>query len=145
MRWRYRTLQVPQKGTGAFVPVPAQSYSAAFNGQNLIDGNPGTVAIPSPRPPTLNDGELGGPFNQPSSVSPDVFYPSIYTVRCNRTMRFPGIGGGLTRHNDHPVPVPAGNLGLFKQNFMHRVRVGGRTVTKAVRPFTQWPTYKGSG
>ena len=31
MRWTYRTLQVPQSwGTGAFMPIPAQSSTASF-------------------------------------------------------------------------------------------------------------------
>jgi len=144
MRWTYRTLQVPQSwGTGAFMPIPAQSSTASFNGQNEVIGAPGTVAVPSPRPPALSDGELGGPFNQPSSVSPNVFYPSLYHVVINRTMTFNGLGTGLTRGNDHPAPVAAIAPNAIPGNFSHRVRVGGRTVTRATRPFTQWRDYSG--
>ena len=125
------------------MPVPAQINTAATNGQNEVFGAPGTMPVPSPRPPALNDGQLGGPFNQPSSVSQDVIYPSIYIVIPNRTMTFDGLGTGLTRGNDHPRPVPAVALGAIPGLFSHRVRVGGRTVTTANRPFTQWRTYSG--
>jgi hypothetical protein len=144
VRFQYRVLQVPVRwGAGAFVPVPAQINTAASNGQNEVVGAPGTVAIPSPRPPALNDGQLGGPFNQPSSVSPNVFYPSLYHVVINNTMTFDGRGTGLTPGNDHPMPVPARNWTRMPANFNHRVRVGGRTTTTSNRPFTQWPTYGG--
>ncbi len=142
MRQQYRTLQVPVRwGTGAFVPLPAAQATACMNGQNVVIGAPGTVAIPSPRPPAMNDGMLGGPLNQPSSCSPDVFYPSIYFYRINSTMTFDGLGTGGTRGNDYPMPMPAASWTYVATQFMHRVRIGGRRVTDAVRPFTQWPTY----
>jgi hypothetical protein len=144
MRWQYEVADAPTRfGTLAFVPVPASVPTAATNGQNHVVGMPGTVAIPSPRPAAMNDGELGGPYNQPSSVAPDVFYPSIYFVPINPTMTFDGLGTGLTRGNDHPIPAPVGAVTRVVGNFMHRFRVGGQTVTRAVRPFTQWPTYGG--
>ena len=144
MRWTYRTLQVPQSwGTGAFMPVPAQINTASSNGQNKVFGAPGTMAVASPRPAALSDGELGGPYNQPSSVSPNVIYPSIYVVIPNNTMTMDGLGTGLTRGNDHPAPVAAIAPNAIPGNFSHRVRVGGRTVTRATRPFTQWRDYSG--
>ena len=143
MRWAYRVLQAPTNyGTGAFLPQPARSWSAVMNGQNLVSGAPGTMPVSAPRPAALNDGQLGGAYNQPSSVAPDVIYPSIYVAHVNPTMTFPGLGTGLTRGNDHPMPVPAETVAQLVGMFMHRVRVGGRTVTSAVRPFTQWPTYR---
>ena len=138
MRWAIRTLQAPLKGSAAFAPGPIIGGAPATNGQNQVYGAPGTVAIPSPRPAALNDGELGGSFNQPSGVAPDVFYPSIYTGIPNSTLHFPGRVFG-----DSVIPAPAVNQGRSALQTQHRVRIGGRTATQAVRPFTQWPTYKG--
>ena len=141
MRIGYRTQEVPtRRGTGAFAPIPAQSWSATFNGQNITTGCPGTVPVASPRPPSLNDGELGGPFNQPSNVSPNVFYPSVYVAHANPTMHF---AGAILQSVDHVVPVPATQPAKIVMQFMHRWRIGGRTVTTSVRPFTQWPNYSG--
>lgn len=137
MRWQIRTLQVPtQWGTGAFVPVPAANSTAEFNGQNKVYGAPGTVRVPSPAPPALNDGELGGPYNQPSRVGPNWFLPSIYVARVNDTMRFPG-----NISNSTLSPVPAGSRTTTVKAGFQNPRIGGRTVTAAIRPFTQWKTY----
>lgn len=139
MRIQVRTLQVPKRGAGAFLPGLTPIASAATNGQNQVYGSPGTVPVPSPRPAALNDGELGGPYNQPSSCSPNVFYPSIYYAKMNPTLHFPG---KIT--SDNVLPVPAGAQGRSALQTQYKTRVGGRTTTAAFRPFTQWPTYAGA-
>jgi hypothetical protein len=139
MRIQIRTLQVPtQWGTGAFMAVPAGNSTAAFNGQNVVTGMPGNRAVPSPRPVAISDGELGGPYNQPSSVSPNYFLPSIYTVRVNKTMHFPG-----DTNVTNVSPVPATAIGNLARTGWQKPVIGGNRVTRAVRPFTQWRTYSG--
>lgn len=140
MRHQIRTLQAPTRwGTGAFVSIPAQSSTAQFNGQNIVTGAPGTVPVPSPRPPALDDSSLGGDYNQPSAVSPDYILPSIYVAHANGSMRFPG--DIRVAHN--PSPVPATAIGAVAGLGWARPRLGGQTVTASKRPFTQWPTYGG--
>lgn len=136
MRAQIRTLQAPKVGFGAFSPTLTIGGAPVSNGQNVITGAPGTVPVHSPRPAALSDGELGGPFNQPSAVAPDVIYPCLYTFHENPTVRFPG-----ALQSDNVLPVPAGNSGRTAMQWQHRTRVGGRTATSARRPFTQWPTY----
>jgi hypothetical protein len=139
MRFSIRTLQVPTKwGAGAFSPGLTQGGASATNGQNKVIGMPGTVPVPSPAPPALDDSALGGPFNQPSKVSPDVFYPSIYYNPPNPSLHFPGQVFG-----DNVLPVPAVAQGRYPLQWQHRSRIGGRTTTTSNRPFTQWPTYSG--
>lgn len=133
-----RTLQAPKWGTGAFTPTLTKGGAPATNGQNLITGAPGTVRVYSPRPAAMNDGELGGPYNQPSSVAPNWFLPSIYTFRANPTVHFPGRVFG-----DNVLPTPAGNVARIPAQWQHRFRIGGRTATSSIRPFTQWPVYSG--
>lgn len=136
VRHQIRTLQVPMIGAGAFVPVPAVASSTAqFNGQNRVTGAPGTIPVPSPRPPALNDGELGGPYNQPSSVSPNWFLPSIYVAHVNETMLFPG----ALFANESPKPSTAIGA-VVKPNWSKPV-IGGNRVTRSVRPFTRWLPY----
>ena len=138
MRVQTRTLQVPRWGAGAFSPGLTSGGAPATNGQNKISGQPGTVPVPSPRPAALDDSVLGGPYNQPSAVAPNVIYPSIYTFHANPSVHFPG-----AILSDNVMPVPAPNPGRTSLQWQHRVRVGGRTTTSAVRPFTSWPTYSG--
>ena len=123
------------------MPQLTSTASAATNGQNHVYGCPGTMRIASPRPPALNDGELGGPFNQPSAVAPNFFYPSIYYRRMKRAFqvnaaRFSGV---------NPMPAPARNPGRVAQPWNYKVRVGGQTATSNPRPFTRFPTYNGKG
>jgi len=140
MRVTTRTLQVPtQWGRGAFSPGLSGSATASFNGQHIISGAPGTIRVPSPRPPALSDGELGGPWNQPSSVAPDWFLPALYTFHANPTVHFPGRVFG-----DNVIPVPTPNPQRSALQLQHRFRIGGRRTTPSVRPFTRWPVYGGS-
>ena len=138
MRFQIRTMQAPSKGAGAFAPTISSSFTAAFNGQNIVTGSPGTTPVPSPRPAALDDGHFGGHYQQPSACSPDVFYPSIYVAHANPTLHFPG-----RIMCDNTLPVPAKNIGRSAAQTQYRTRVGGRTATSAFRPFTQWPTYGG--
>ncbi len=139
MRVTTRVLQTPRFGLGAFCPTLTYGGAPATNGQNKISGAPGTVPIASPRPSALDDEGLGGPYNQPSAVAPNVFYPSLYTFHANPTVHFPG-----KINSDNAMPVPAVDLGRTPLQNQHRFRQGGRTATAAPRPFTSWPTYGGS-
>jgi len=137
MRHQIRTLQAPVNGgAGAFVAIPAQSSTAAFNGQNIVTGAPGTVPVYSPRPTSLNDSSLGGKYNQPSDVSPNYILPSIYVAHANKTMKFPG---DIAIENVSPVPSTA--IGAVVANGWRKPSIGGDRVTRAVRPFTQWKTF----
>ena len=138
MRMTYRVLQLPSKGTSAFTPIAARGAQPNSGGQNQagIVGNPGVHPVASPRPAAMDDQGLGGQFNQPSSCAPDVFYPSVYFWRPDRSVRFPG-----KLLSDNVLPVPAGVQGRTPVQSQYRTRIGGRTATAAVRPFTQWPTY----
>ena len=143
MRMQIRTLQVPQRGYGAFCPTLTPTPTGATNGDIAQDmvGMPGTVAVPSPRPPAMADGELGGPYNQPSAVAPNVFYPSIYFNRLNRARKF----FGAVMSGVNPLPAPARDPGRVAQPWNYKVRVGGQTATSNPRPFTRFPTYNGKG
>jgi hypothetical protein len=124
---------------GAFSPTLTYGGAPATNGQNKISGAPGTIPIPSPPPAALNDGQLGGPYNQPSNVVPDYFLPCLYTFHANGTVHAP-----MAINSDNVMPVPIPNPQRTALQWQHRVRIGGRTTTTAVRPFTTWPTYSGA-
>jgi hypothetical protein len=121
--------------------VPAGSWSAIGYGQHgdSIYGQPGTVRTYSPRPAALNDENLGGPLNQPSSVAPNWFLPSIYFWRPN------GSTSPRSRwRNGNPLPVPAVAVTRVAAQTQLKPRIGGRTVTPSVRPFTRWPLRGGT-
>ena len=140
MQFRIRTLQVPKKGAGAFLPTFTYGGAPATNGVNIVIGAPGTVPVYSPRPAALSDGESGGPYNQPSSVAPNYILPSLYTFIPSAFNKF---RGALVGTNDHALPTPIANPTRTASQWQHRVRVGGRTATPNVRPFMRWPVYGG--
>jgi len=135
-RWQIRNLQIPTKGAGAFTPMPAPIPTAATNGQNQVVGAPGTLRIISPRPTAVNDGNFGGPYNQPSSVAPNWTLPTLYVVRMNQTLRFPG-----KFRSDNVLPVPSVRITATPVVPQRKHRIGGQRVTRDVRVFPQWPTY----
>lgn len=135
-------LDAPTKGFGAFMPAPYAVTTPAASSQGpltaRLEGYPGNRPIPSPAPAAMNDGELGGPFNQPSNVSPDVFYPALYFNHIDQTIVMPG----FVRTCANTVPVPAPYVGRTGTQTQLRSRVGGRTATAWPRAFVRWPTYR---
>ena len=140
MRVAIRTLQNPKRGAGAFNPTLTMGGAPSSNGQNLITASWGSVRVRSPRPASMNDGSFGSAYNQPSDVAPNWILPSVATFHANPQIHFPGrILGSV----DNPIPQPAISPTLVASQVQHRFRIGGRTVTASIRPFTQWPTYNG--
>ena len=139
MRFQVRTLQVPKRGAGAFLPGLTFTPTASTNGANQVYGSPGTTPVYSPRPAALNDDSLGGPYNQPSGVAPNYIFPSIYVALVNSGLKFPG-----RIICDNVLPVPAVAHSGSPAQTQYKPRIGGRTATAAFRPFTQWPTYAGA-
>lgn len=144
VRHSIRTLGVPTRrgSIGAFIVIPARSSTASMNGNNKVTGAPGTVAVPSPRPASLNDGNFGGRYNQPSDVAPDVIFPSIYVVDPEGLAivahRSANVTGGP---GPYLMPIQSERPSAVPLNFAKRSRIGGQTVTSARRPFLRWPTY----
>jgi len=139
MRIQIRTLDVPVKGQGAFLPTFTFGAQPATNGQNVVTGAPGTVPVVSPRPAALQDNSWGGLW-QSSSVAPNYILPSIYVSHANQSLVFPG-----QKIGQNVLPVPAINTGRVISQTQYKPRIGGRTVTASFRPFTQWPTYSQQG
>ena len=138
MRVAIRTLQNPKRGAGAFNPTMTIGGAPATNGGNLITASWGSVRVRSPRPASMNDGSWAEGYNQPSDVAPNWILPAIATFHANNGVRFPG-----KINSDNVMPVPAINPTRSPAQTQHRFRIGGRTVTAAIRPFTVWPTYNG--
>ena len=137
MRVAIRLLGAPTKGVGAFLPTltPGPSACSAGVTQSRITGYPSTLPVPSIPPAALDDGQLGGPFNQNSRVAPNYWTPPIYITRPQPVVK------GWASTNELPVQAPnfvrlPGSAGL-------RVRVGGQTATAWPRPFVAFPTYGG--
>lgn len=125
---KYTVDNVPARGASAFMPVlnACVSARAAQWGMVQISGHPGNLAVPSERPHLPTTGALVSPA-QPSSNSPNVFFPSVYYTRigsfhpANNTVRI---------RSTNEVPIPARRLVAVPGIAQRRPRVGGlRQVT----------------
>ena len=130
----------PNKGFAAFMPSPYGATTPAASSAGLtqrgVNGHPAMV-IPTPAPAALDDGELGGPFNQPSRVAPNYSKPSIYWVRISNALT-----GLVPTVSTNVLPVPAGVVARGSSQTQRKPRIGGRTVTAWPRQFIRWPTYR---
>jgi hypothetical protein len=141
MRAHIRMLDAPRTGFAAFMPTPygATTPASSSSGitQSQIRGYP-SLQTPSPAPVALNDGELGGPYNQPSRCAPDYFRPSVYFVKISQSLSMPG----FKRTSNNKAPAKAPWIARTGTQTQMRTRVGGRTVTSWPRQFISWPTYR---
>lgn len=136
---RYRVLDLPAKGVGAFTPLPTTNPVASSQGLVHIAGSPGTLPVPvlSPRE------QWGAPFlsvdpaTQPSNVSPNVIAPSIYIPSVMNMGPSQHFGMALRRFN--PVPIPALSWISAAKRAMRSRRIGGRSVVDNPRAFQRYP------
>ena len=137
MRYSMMNPQVPNRPVGALMPQPAIQPSASTNGLMRLEGYPGTLGIPGPKPAALPETANGWRGNQGSYNSPDVWYPSIYFPRADNC--HPPVG--LFRDNQMPVPaVRIYNLPRIAQKTR---RVGGQSQMGMPAALQSWPQWRG--
>jgi hypothetical protein len=125
---KYTVDNVPARGASAFMPVLNACVSARAPqwGMVRITGHPGDLAVPSARPQLPTTGALVRTA-QPSSNSPDVFYPSIYYTQIGN---FHPAGNTVRIISTNEVPIPARRFNLVAKIAQRAPRVGGaRQVT----------------
>jgi hypothetical protein len=130
------------RNIGAFLPGITPIPTASSNGVCGVIGAPGTMPVPAPRPaaiPPLSTNPHAARL-QPSACAPTAIRPSIYisTPWCGIP---PVYRGG---NSVNPVPALKPNLVVRPgQGMKPPTRLGGRRVTRAVRPIVRWPQYGG--
>ena len=141
-RLQIRMMDAPTHGIGAFMPPPYLVTTPAASSQGVLrtEGHPGTLRVPTPRPPALDDLQLGGPYNQPSDCSPNYMLPDKYISHISRATT-----GLVNRVSTNVAPVPAVAVTRSGAQTQMKVRIGGRTTTRWPRQFVRWPNYKETG
>lgn len=138
---RYRVLDLPVIGTGAFTPTMATNPVASSFGLVQVSGSPGTEPIPVPAPTRVWAPPISfDPKTQPSNCSPDVFFPDLYRPSAANMGPSADAGVGMFRRRLNEMPVPAVNIVRSGVPNWHQQPVGGRKVTAWPRAFQRWGT-----
>lgn len=142
---RYRVLDLPPGGAGAFTPLPARNPVASSYGLVHVAGAPGTQPVPSPRPAATPSLTVVGGINsaQGSSVAPDWILPAIYVASAANMGPAGEANIGMARRRRNELPVRAIDPGRQPVPVWQRYPTGGRPLPNP-RAFQRWPV-RGTG
>lgn len=125
----------PPQVAPALLPALPNSPTSLFWGGANVTGYPGTRAIPSPKPGVHSVSP--NPATQPSWVSPDVIYPSLYWNTPDVQWRH------IPVRPQEMMPVPARNLFNMAGVAMRSRRTGGRYQVAQPGVTPVWPDLLG--
>lgn len=135
---RYRVLDLPSKGVGAFTPIPTTNPPASSFGLVKVSAAMGLDAIPvqpysKELPPMSWQNQT-----KPSYCAPDAILPDQYVAHADNMgpCADAGIGMSMRRHN--PLPVPALSWIAVSPNALRNKRYGGRFAIPWPRAFQRW-------
>jgi hypothetical protein len=139
-----QSLGPAQRLGAAAVPLPARG-AQAYASRGIVDGQPGTQAIPAPRPAAVprdvTAQAITGGYHRSGDAAP-VWYPGIYYER-------PGPDGyehaPVSVLSDNQIPLPAVNpLGL-PAVMQGRPRLGGQFQIENRATVPAYPPMGSSG
>ena len=124
-RYALTSLGPAEKLGAAQLPIRARG-AADYASRGIIDGSPGTQAMPAPRPAAVPQDKvplaIGGGYHR-SSQAPQFWYPGVYYER-------PGPGGyehaPVSVLSDNQMPMPAIDPLGRPSVSMGRPRLGGQ-------------------
>ncbi len=143
---RYRVLDLPVKGAGAFTPLPAVNPVASSYGLVHVYGSPGTEPVPVDPPRYIGNLTAQPAPNtaQSSDVAPDYILPAIYIASAKNMGPTEDVGLGMAIRRRNPLPVPAKNPGRVPVPVLMRFPMGGSQLPWP-RAFQRWPIRGQSG
>lgn len=134
---RYRVLDLPQKGLGAFTPLAATNPVASSYGLVHVMGSLSTIPIPAPKPkavpPISAQAETQSSYVAPDIILPDYHVPSTANMGPSQHI-------GMAKRRLTPIPVPALSWINTALNSMQTSKIGGRAAMAWPRAFQRWPT-----
>lgn len=143
-RWRVKANNVVDRSAfRSMVPAIAPPYAptpfSVHGGLVRLAGAPGTVPIPSPRPPGTDQRNASGNPNvqdlRPSDVAPNAFLPRLFVLYADNMQ--PPVRWACTNE----IPIPAGNYVRLPQIASKTpARLGGVATIPAPRAFIRWPS-----
>src|SRR5438445_6043920 len=103
---RYRVLDLPIKGLGAFTPLPGRNPIASSWALVRTTAQLGRLPISSPHPAATPDISFD-PKTTPSNVAPDVITRDCYITYADNMGPSADAGFGMATRRLTPLPVPA--------------------------------------
>ena len=136
---RYRTLDLPPQGTGAFLPLAATNPVASSYGLVEVIGSPGTMPIKvTPPERTGWPSRSIDPKTMESNCAPDVILPAIYYTTAKNMGPQADAGIGMHARRLVPLPVPALDALRVAYEGMKRQRIAGRKAMSWPRAFQRF-------
>jgi hypothetical protein len=133
---RYRVLELPTVGTGAFTPTMPRNPIASSWGLVRVGANLGLTPIISPKPPVPPISAIRE--TQPSYVAPDVILRDRYVAYADNMG--PNNYLNMAGRRLTPIPIPAVSWINTAMRAMQGNRIGGRIAMAWPRAFQRWPT-----
>lgn len=144
---RYRVLDLPVQGVGAFTPLSATNPIASSWGLVKVTADLGASnpqSAPSPAKSWMPvPGNPGLAHLQDSNNSPDVTTRSMYVTYPNNMGPMADAGIGMATRRRNPIPVPAVSWIRSARKAMPAPKIGGRRVPAWPRAFQRWPVIGG--
>lgn len=151
MSIRYRVLDLPTVGTGAFTPIPTTNPVASSHGLVRVEASWGTEMVAAPKPAALPPITAAGTSDPNRSargedVTPDAILPAIAVAYVDNMGPECGAAGiGMARRRLCELPVPAVDPTRIPTVAQGKRKTGGRAAIPWPRAFQRWPSTTGSG
>ncbi len=137
---RYRVLDLPTVGMGAFTPTTSTNPTASSFGLVKVTGTLGLQPVSTPKPERVWAPPISfDPATQPSNVSPDMILPSTYVAYANNMGPAADAGVGMATRRLCPLPVPAVGWIASPGQAMSTPKIAGRTTMAWPRAFQRFP------
>lgn len=140
---RYRVLDLPVKGVGAFMPTPSTNPEASSRGLVKVTGSPGTTPQPAKGPTRVWAPPISADAStQGSNVAPDVWLYDVYIPYADNMGPAADAGFGMAERRHSPLPVPATNIvRVAGKAFSQPSKIAGRGTMAWPRAFQRFPIY----
>lgn len=144
---RYRVLDLPTKGMGAFTPIPTTNPVASSQGLVVLTGAPGTEPQPAAGPTRVWAPPISADrATQPSNCAPDVWLYDKYIAKADNMGPAADAGIGMAKRRHNPLPVPAINYARIPgKAFQQPTKIAGRGTMAWPRAFQRFPIYTRRG
>lgn len=137
---RYRVLDLPTVGLGAFTPTASTNPVASSFGLVKRTALLGLTPIPTPAPTRVWAPPISAdPTTQPSNCSPDAILRDVYVAYADNMGPVADAGIGMAIRRRAPLPVPAVNVMRAVTQSMGGPHIGGRTQAVWPRAFQRFP------